>query len=216
MAAYEASPSTLARRQADAGVAEKLPARLRRETASLHARVEAVTGLPGSVRRRGDYVTLLQRLHGFHAAVETRLRDPRWAGDWAGLGLDLTEYRRAHLLVEDLAAMQEPAPPEPPPDFRLGSSGSFAGALGCLYVAEGSSLGGRVIGPAIRSAVGDVPIAFFESAERRHPSPWRTLTAALHRFDDDGGDADAVVEGARHTFLAFEQLVATPNRSAGR
>lgn len=183
---------------------EGLPEQLRRETADLHLAVEASTGLPGSLRSREDYVLLLQRLHGFHSAAETLLADPRWAWRWAGAGIDLTRHRRAHLLEEDLSGMQA-RPRSPAPDVP--EAADFASALGWLYVVEGSSLGGRVIGPAIRSAIGDVPIAFFISADRGHPRPWRAVQGALHRFEKDG-DRTAVLSGARSAFHAFERLVA--------
>jgi heme oxygenase len=213
MATHEQDASTRGRSDRGEGRPGGLPARLRRETASLHARVEAATGLPGSISDRDEYVTLLYRLHGFHAAVEARLADPRWTEDWARVGIELGDHRRAHVLVQDLEALRAPFPPPAP---QLEEIAGFADALGCLYVTEGSSLGGRVIGPAIRSAIGDVPIGFFESAGRNHPSPWRSLTAALRRFDDGGGDADAVIEGARSTFRAFELRVAEPNGVGAR
>lgn len=195
---------------------EGLPARLRRETASLHARVEAATGLPGSIRTREEYTVLLRRLHGFHSAVEARLARHDWSEQWAGLGIDLAGHRRSDLLASDLEALEAPVPDRAE---ALAGVDSFPGALGCLYVTEGSSLGGRILGPAIRSAIGDVPTAFFDSAGREHPSPWRTLTQALRRYGDGngGGDANAVVEGARITFLAFEKQVAVaPQPAAAR
>lgn len=197
--------------RAPRGDAGGLPARLRHETASLHAQVEASTGLPGSVRNRAEYVTLLQRLHGFHSAVEARLAHPDWAEGWARLGIDLAGHGRSTLLAQDLGQLGSAVPARP---AVLGDIDSFPGALGCLYVTEGSSLGGRIIGPAIRATVGDVPTGFFESAGRQHPSPWRALTQALRRFGDEGGDADAVVGGARSTFLAFEAHVAAPQAPA--
>ncbi len=204
MASYEAHSSTEDR----PGPHEDLPALLRRETASLHARVEAATGLPGSILDREQYVALLQRLHEFHAAVEARLDDPCWTEEWTRLGIRLADHRRAHLLARDLEVLGAPAPP---PALGFHDIDGLPGALGCLYVTEGSSLGGRIIGPAIRAAIGDVPTGFFAGAERDHPAPWRALTAALRRFGDSGGDASGVVQGARSTFLAFERRVAGPD-----
>jgi heme oxygenase len=187
---------------------EDLPSRLRRETADLHLAVETATGLPHSVRNRLDYVSLLHRLNGFHQAAEAALADSRWTDDWADIALDPGRYRRAHLLQDDLEAMQES---QAGPVTPFGCIDDFPRALGCLYVVEGSSLGGRVIGPAIRSAIGDVPTSFFDSEGRGHPAPWRSLKEALRKFGDTG-DGRAVVEGARSTFLAFEQLVAAPRQ----
>jgi len=191
---------------------EELPVRLRKETADLHLEVEAATGLPGSIRTRAEYVTLLHCLHRFHQAAESRLADSKWAEQWAEVGIDLSQHRRAYLLEQDLVAVQAQASREAPDFFDIAD---FPGAMGCLYVVEGSSLGGRVIGPAIRSAIGDVPTRFFESAERNHPSPWRSLKDALLRFGSSG-DTGAVVEGARSTFRAFERHLATPRRGLVR
>ncbi len=188
---------------------EDLPSRLRRETADLHVAVEGATGLPGSVRDRRDYLSLLSRLDGFHQAAELAIADPRWADQWAQIAIDLSRHRRAHLLKDDLEAMHAPRPG--PATFE--GIDDFPSALGCLYVVEGSALGGRVIGPAIRSAIGDVPTRFFDSVGRGHPSPWRSLKEALRRFGDSG-DCDAVVEGARVTFRAFEHHVAPYRQDA--
>jgi heme oxygenase (biliverdin-IX-beta and delta-forming) len=221
MAAYEPASSVHLRPRSAASEDAGLPARLRRETASLHARVEAATGLPGSIHDLPGYVDLLRRLHRFHAAVEARLADPCWAEDWAALGIELADHRRAHLLVQDLEEMQvrsqpDATTPAPEPGPPLEDIADFPAALGCLYVTEGSSLGGRVIGPAIRSVIGPVPTGFFQSDGRHHPSPWRTLTAALRRFGDGGGDASAVADGARAAFRAFELQVAAPDRATTR
>ncbi len=189
---------------------EDLPSRLRRETSDLHVAVEDATGLPGSVRHRADYLALLLRLDGFHQAAEVAITDPRWAEDWVRIGLDLARHQRAHLLEMDLQAMRAP---RPAPATPFEGIDDFPRALGCLYVIEGSALGGRVIGPAIRSAIGDVPTNFFDSAGRGHPSPWRSLKEALRRFGVSG-DCDAVVEGARVTFRAFEHHVARYRQDA--
>lgn len=189
---------------------EDLPSRLRRETADLHTAVETATGLPLSIRSRLDYVSLLYRLHGFHQAAEEALANSQWSAAWAEINVDVRRHRRAHLLASDLQAM---GASRPSPATPLEGIDDFPTALGCLYVIEGSSLGGRVIGPAIRSTIGDVPTSFFDSVDRGHPSPWRSLKDALGRFGD-GADCDAVVKGARLTFLAFERHMAEPREDS--
>jgi heme oxygenase len=182
-----------------------LPERLRRETAELHRKVEEMTDLPGSVSTREDYEQLLTRLREFHLAVEGLWDDTRWMTRWAEVGIELASHRRAHLLADDLAGLESRVAPRP---AIMPSFGEFGEALGCLYVMEGSSLGGRVLGPAFRAALGDVPTAFFDSEGRSHPSPWRSLTSALRRFESSSGDIDAVLHGAQETFLAFGQHLA--------
>ena len=185
---------------------EDLPSRLRRETADLHSAIETATGLPQTVHSRLDYQCLLARLLGFHQAAELVLADSRWDIGWAEHGLDPRRHLRSHLLEHDLRAMRV-APP--PCATAFGGINTFPGALGCLYVVEGSALGGRMIAPAIRAAIGDVPLTFFTGAGRGHPSPWRAVTGALRQFGH-GGDCAAVIDGARMTYAAFQRYVTAP------
>ena len=184
---------------------QDLPHRLRHETADLHRRTEETVGLPGSVRSRAGYAALLRRLHELHAAVETRWAEHAWAGSWAAVGVDVDAHRRSADLATDLRLLPDGDPDgtgAAVPDLAALPAG-FPALLGSLYVLEGSSLGGRMLAPAIREQVGDVPTTFF-AGEGRHPAAWRSVQAALRRFD---GDADGVVAGARATFVAFGRHV---------
>ncbi|MGV8979428.1 MAG: biliverdin-producing heme oxygenase [Cellulomonas sp.] len=176
--------------------------RLREGTADLHAMVERAVDLPRAVRSRRDYRDLLSRFHQFHRAVESSWARPDWVRAWVDGGIDLEQHRRAHLLAADLVALGE-APPTAARVVRMPEFASWAQGLGSLYVIEGSAIGGRVLGPAIRTSLGPVPTAFFDSAGRAHPSPWRAVTGALTRFSDAGGDVDEVLQGAREAFVAY-------------
>ncbi len=175
-----------------------LPRRLREETSNLHRSVEDGVDLPASVRTRGEYVDLLDRFFQLHAPLEQRLASSVWGQRWTEHGIDLERHARAHLLADDLFRLD--AVPSSRPVF-LPQLRTFGEALGCLYVLEGSSLGGQVLAPAIRSAVGDVPVSFLAGEGREHPKPWRAVGEALRRFD--ARQADSVVLGARGTFAAF-------------
>jgi heme oxygenase len=175
---------------------------LQQGTADLHASVERASDLPTAFRSRRDYAVLMCRLLEFHEAVESRWASADWARAWVDVGIDLAEHRRVHLLAADLVELGE-APSTVTQVVGMPGFASWAQGLGSLYVVEGSSLGGRVLGPAIRAALGPVPTAYFDSAGRAHPSPWRAVTVALTRFADAGGDVDEVLRGARETFVAF-------------
>lgn len=182
-----------------------LPTRLRDETADLHRMVEKRMGLPEAVRTREDYCRLLSRLLAVHSAIELRLDAPSWSGHWRGTGLDIVEHRRAYLIREDLRNLGESSTPRPvrPPELT-----TFGQALGCLYVVEGSAVGGRVLAPAIQTAIGRVPTAFLDGETRGHPHPWQALVHGLRRFEDDTGDGEEVILGARVTFRMFSENVA--------
>ena len=190
--------------EADGLAANDLLSVLRRETTALHDHVEAVTDLPGAVRSRRDYLALLQRFAAVHGPLEQQLATVRWDRRWARIGIDLAEHRRMHLIERDLGELE----PSWLPTGSLSAAGphlhTFAQALGCLYVLEGSSLGGRVLARQITLAVGEVPVAFLSSDGRGHPGPWRTVCEGLRRFgSSDEVDAGDVVAGARKTFHLF-------------
>lgn len=177
-----------------------LPERLRAATADLHREVERAADLPGSVRDRDDYVDLLGRFHDLFAPLETRLGTGPWKPGWVDVGVELPAHRRAHLLLDDLAHLGARPPRRP---VHLPQLASFGQALGCLYVLEGSALGGSVLAPAFRRTLGDLPTRFLIGDGRPVPAPWRSVRSALSRFDESGGGCEDVVVGARQTFIAF-------------
>lgn len=178
--------------------------RLKTETASLHKATEASVNLPGSVRSRDAYAVLLEGLRTFYLSAHTSMDVADWRPRWRELGVNLDRHDRVALLDADLDSLGVAAQPAPPLDFGLES---IEQALGCLYVVEGSSLGGRFIGPAIASRVGDIPTAFYDGDGREHPRPWRSVQAALAAFDAKGGDDDAVIAGAETAFTWFGTIV---------
>lgn len=184
---------------------------LRQGTAGLHRAVEEAVGLPDSVTSREDYTDLLTRLHRFHVAMEDRLARPRWSSAWSEVGIRLDEHERSPLLARDLGRLGAPVTSQTTRDLpapALPDPVRFGAALGCLYVLEGSSLGGRVLAPAVRRTLGDVPTGFLDGDGRQHPQPWRSVQEALRRYEAAHGDPDDVLTGARESFVGFGRYVA--------
>jgi heme oxygenase len=177
-----------------------LRVRLRTETTGWHIRVEAVADLPGSISTRGEYVAMLSRLFQLHSSLETELAAPRFRHDWRSVDVDMSAYLRAHLLAVDLMRLGARTPTRLPPPLPMTT---FGRALGCLYVLEGSALGGRTVARLVRATLGEVPMSFLTGDGRSAPSPWLSVCSALTRFEALGGDGDAVVSGACDTFAVF-------------
>jgi heme oxygenase len=177
-----------------------LAARLRAETADLHAATEEAVGLPGTVRSRADYVRLLELSLAFYSAAHQAISSTRFVADFEAVGISLNDHDRLELLARDLEDLGGAADEADAPSLPIDT---FAQALGCLYVVEGSSLGGRILGPAITASIGEVPIRFYTSEGRGHPTPWRRLQAALAQYDSADGDVLGVIDGAKLTFEAF-------------
>lgn len=181
---------------------EPLARRLRRETADLHAEVELVADLPGSVRCREDYRRLLTSFENACSAISAGgpVETP-WTGHWATRGIEPAGVGQLRLVQADLAALGGPpgrpaAGPATPP--------SVDEQLGRLYVLEGSALGRRVLAPLLVAKLGPIPVSFFLDGGR-HPHGWRALQSALRSLDEDVDRHPEVVRGARAAFAVFTQ-----------
>jgi heme oxygenase len=178
-------------------------AALRAATEAAHLRLHAIPvfqALAEGRITRAAYAGLLRRKLGFHAALEARLAE---VPGLAGFGIDLTARRRTHLLRADMAWLGAEAdvPWAPLPSF----SGPAA-ALGGLYVAEGSTLGGRLLALALGGILppGLDGRRFLLGHGARHGEMWRSCCAAIERCGTVPQARAEMVQGALATFAAFE------------
>ncbi|WP_232630995.1 biliverdin-producing heme oxygenase [Methylobacterium sp. Leaf118] len=156
-------------------MSDTLHTRLRAATAEAHAALERDLDWQERVATLPAYAGLLARLRGFHAAYEPAI----------ALGLADAAFfeprRRLAALDADLVALgldadrcgALPAPPAP----ALAGEGA---ALGALYVLEGSTLGGLLIGRHVGGLHGDgVPLAYYAGRGRAAGPMWRTFRERL-------------------------------------
>ena len=182
-------------------------ARLRAETRPQHDALERVVDLLDPTLTLGRYRRWLHVLHGFHAPMERAIGA---VPGWSALGLDPVERRRLAWLEADLTSLGE---------ARAGAFGecsavpvpiTLSGALGALYVLEGSTLGGRVIARHLEATLGLGPLRgarFFAGRGERTGPMWAACRHALERHAEGGGDVDAMVAGAAGTFAAFGRWI---------
>ena len=181
--------------------------RLKAQTRAEHGAMEAALDLMRDDLLLADYRRLLELYFGFYAPVEARL-----AGMLASValgGLAFETRRKLPLLRADLAALGGPAAETLAVCNALPPLHTLAQAMGCLYVLEGATLGGMVIGRHVQRTLGLTPdcgARFFHGSGARTAEMWRTFRAALAEFaaDADAADApDAVVESANETFRSL-------------
>lgn len=203
---------------------------LRHDTRTVHVSTEAAFAVDEWLADRVAYAALLTLLQGFHRAAESALGG---LVGWDELtpGIDLASRRRAFRIDQDLAALGRPAAdPGAGPESGAAANAaatvtratrpapaepmllaSLAEGLGCLYVVEGSSLGGRVIAERARAALGPgLPTAFFADPDRRIGQEWRALRATLDSFGagTNAAAGQTVIDAARRTFAAFAIVLA--------
>lgn len=186
-----------------------LRATLRASTHEQHLRLEARLDLLDAALPLPRYRRLLEALHGYHAPLERRLdREVRAQG----IGIELRP--RLALLTRDLAALG--LTPETiallPQCEALPRLDSVARVAGCLYVLEGSRLGGQVIARTLRARLGleaSSGAAFYASEGEDTGARWRAVLAWLEEVTGTGDARDELVSAARQTFSTLEGWAAS-------
>ncbi len=198
-----------------------LLARLRAETRAAHERVEMLPGfacLLSAELSPAAYTGALRGLHAFHAGMHASLPKALRALPCVSAGALCLDESGLAALTEDLAWFHV-HPKRPMKLPRASSSGPSA--LGALYVMEGSALGARVIGRAVRHSLGVEPGrggsyfcgATADAARLR----WQEFCALLANTEQllDSAGLRQVVGGALASFAALETAMAGA-QAAGR
>ena len=179
-----------------------LHVRLRAATDPAHRALEDALDWRARVATRSGYRDLLARLHGFHAswepAIGAALDDETFLGPRRRLGLVAADLGHLGLAEEAIADLPRPAP------FVLDGK---AAATGALYVLEGSTLGGQIIGRHIAGLHGfsDDGLAYYRAHGPAAGAMWAAFRARLETFADDPA-AEAVLTGAAITTFAAMRL----------
>lgn len=183
---------------------------LRAATRGHHQVVEGLLDLPGRCDRAGwaGYAAALTGLRAVHVMLQVHLDrvlmvERPIITDWhcrrgkpGWLTADLRRLPARTDAADPPAGPREAGRPWP----ALTDPGAV---LGCLYVIEGSMLGGRTAAGQVRSRLGpDAPTRFFDGYRSSTASLWRSLRTQLAGWVD-GNDLDTVIAGARLTFGVF-------------
>lgn len=190
---------------ASAGEAASARMALRLATAAAHERLHhlpALASLQAGTIGRDDYIALLRRMFVFYNAVEECVAA---APSVRPFGIDVAARRRAALLLVDLEFLGATPGPLPAPP-ALPVLRSAAQALGCMYVTEGSTLGGRELARRLDHLLpqaGPGGRRFLLGRGADHGASWREFCAALELCGTSAGRRDDMTGAALVTFAAF-------------
>lgn len=179
---------------------------LGRGTRAEHARIEGVVPILGPRLTVAVYREYLARLLGFYGPIEAALAEH----SWEAAGLDLAARRKAPLLAADLdrlgvaAAAREALPrcaalPEVP---------ALPEALGCAYVLEGATRGGRVLARRVEEALGldrAGGCAFLQAYGDDADRMWEAFAVALDAALGDEAALGRAIRTARRTFACLQR-----------
>jgi heme oxygenase len=173
--------------------------RLKQSTRAHHARVEAHVRVLEPNFTTDDYRKLLTWMWGFYRPVEARLAAHSMR--WQALGLDPEKRWKAARLEQDLGELGigQGALARLPLCTDLPALNSAPGALGCMYVLEGATLGGAIIARHLQRVWG-IRSTFFGSYGSTTGAMWTAFGCALAAYETTTGSGNQIVEGACDTF----------------
>jgi len=180
---------------------------LRDRTEAEHRRLEAAVDIDARIADAAAYRALLERLWGFYAPLEAALAAVAWPAGAAPAGI----AAKAPLLASDLGALGVAVPESLPACGELPDVGDWRDAIGCHYVLEGSTLGGRIILKRMRreqeqSGDGErLPAAFFSAYGEVTGERWRGFCGFLRSHSGDGDVLSRAPAAAEATFATLER-----------
>ncbi|MFO0951245.1 MAG: biliverdin-producing heme oxygenase [Isosphaeraceae bacterium] len=184
---------------------DSLLARLRAETRAEHDAVERTLDLTGGGLTLEAYCRCLERFYGFLRPLEARLASQ---GGLEAHGVDPGARQRTPLLAADLTALGVDDLERLPLCGDLPDVSRPAEAFGCLYVLEGSTLGGQVICRQVNKLLGVTPETggrFFRGYGEETGAMWQAFREALTAFADTPEARSRVIESALATFRSLRR-----------
>ena len=186
-------------------------------TSASHTALEDQLPLMNADLTREDYIQFVNRFFGFYAPLEVQLLA---SPHWHQLAFDYAPRQKTPRIAQDLLALgrSDAALAATPRCTDLPACTTAEQLLGCLYVIEGATLGGRSITRHLQSQLGLTPEsggAFFDGYGVQTGSHWKAFCTMLsenadrqmgHSADDSADHFSvesrhaAIVAGANQTF----------------
>jgi heme oxygenase len=188
------------------------PARnaLREATRAVHLRLESSLRLAAPDLTLSEYGQILLRFFGTYSALESQLA--QHSPLLRSVGLEWRERCKLPLLQRDLAALghAEMLAMQATPHRVLPRLETLPQLMGCLYVLEGATLGGKLICASLRRVLGIGPengAAFFASYGEAVACQWQRFCVALEKsLPDVAARQEATLSGVA-TFELFNASV---------
>jgi heme oxygenase (biliverdin-IX-beta and delta-forming) len=181
---------------------------LKKATAERHMDVEkTMNPCIQNIRSIEGYASLLKTFYGFYFPLQIRISRFVTAADLE----DIQERKIALLVLEDLRSLGLPVT-DIPTCQDLPTISNKAQAFGCLYVMEGSTLGGRIISKWLRSntfiTLQEEQLHFFNGYKQQTGIKWKTFLDALNEQQD----INPVIAAANETFILFQSWITTSSK----
>ncbi len=185
--------------------------KLRTQTAPYHANLEEA-GLSSRLMDAGltieTYRNILIAFYGFIIPAETN-----YYSNPLTIFPSLSQYKRGDLVRQDLLFLGLS-------ENELNNLPQYTGApfqneaeiVGCLYVLEGSKLGGQMISRHLRDKlkfINEEGTMFFSAHGAETGRYWKEFIDSLCSYAVDTMQEEEIIEGAKQTFSGFGEWLKT-------
>lgn len=182
--------------------------RLKLATSACHTALEDQLPLMNDDLSLSGYSQFVHRFFSFYAPLESQLMA---SPHWRPLAFDYTARQKTPRLMQDLLALGSgsAALAATPRCTNLPALTTPEDLLGCLYVIEGATLGGRIITRQLQTQLGLTPKsggAFFDGYGAQTGAHWKAFCTLLSNYADLQVDPHA--EESRHA-----AIIASANRT---
>lgn len=179
--------------------------RLKLATSACHTALEDQLPLMKDDLSLSSYRQFVGRFFSFYAPLESQLMV---SPHWRSLAFDYTTRQKTPRLTLDLLALGSSSAElaATPRCTNLPVLTTPEELLGCLYVIEGATLGGRIITRQLQTQLGltlESGSAFFDGYGAQTGSNWKAFCTMLSNHADLHADENhhaAIVAGANRTF----------------
>jgi heme oxygenase len=159
---------------------------------------------------REDYCRVVTGFFGFYAPLEIQLMA---SPHWQQLQFEYADRQKTPRLIQDLVALgtSPRALATTPVCEALPALDAPEQLLGCLYVIEGATLGGRSISHHLQSRIGLTPKSggsFFDGYGAQTGSRWKGFCTMLTNYSGHTSEEarhEVIVGAANSTFQALTQ-----------
>jgi heme oxygenase len=150
-----------------------------------------------------EYIEILKKLYGYFSPLENKIE--RFEEIYTYLP-DYSSRRKSHSLLTDLRNLKHRE--SLPVCKNLPPVRDAAEAFGCLYVMEGSTLGGEMISKTLSECLKLHPYngaSFFNGYGEDTDAKWKFFRKALHSYSSKYNKHESIVESANNTFLKLRE-----------
>jgi heme oxygenase (biliverdin-IX-beta and delta-forming) len=186
---------------------------LKAGTIEQHSSIERIMPFFKSDFSLEAYIRVLKAFLGFFEPVERELRSVATRDSF---GFNIDRRQRSNLLRADLLALgvTPAAMALIPRCDHLPRLENVDDGLGCLYVLEGSTLGGQLIARELQTRFGiaeKTGAGFFHGYGSQTGVKWREFCTSVRIYAAGGKSQSAIVQSARSTFELMESWMRKAN-----